>query len=445
MDARFREDLDHFLTLFIWRPGWGNYETDQPLLTLWELALETANRDVEVDEEAMRLHVWGVLERADHQRLPVEEKSWEIVREFMRVYGALRHLRRGLRYLPHCRTLDVHPACSPASDPKWQVPPTREIWEAGRVVTYACYPGGISPWKDRHRFPTPEINDFLHRLDGPALQSYFDAEEDRPEDTCWCRHGLLHRVGGPALTFRSIDGRVRRESWYVDGLLHREDGPAEIWYPAHFQQAGLTGPADKYVYGWHLDGREMPFTDYLTRVTSAVRAALTAHKDHFENAGSYLEDRRRRYGMSRSVFISYGGPDESAARVINDRLKQNGFSTWFFPDDALPGEKLHRVMSNGVHQHDRVLLLCSRSSLTRLGVQNELEQVLEREAAEGGTSILIPVRLDNYVLSEWAPERPDLARQVRSRVIADFSSILDEPLTFDREFPKLVRALLGAR
>jgi hypothetical protein len=142
-----------------------------------------------------------------------------------------------------------------------------------------------------------------------------------------------------------------------------------------------------------------------------------------------------------SVFISYGGPDKHIAHAINDYLVAHGVKTWFFPDNALPGQKLHRVMSEGVAKHERVLLICSESSLSRTGVQNELERVLEREAREGGSEILIPVSIDKYVFSEWAPERRDLVDQVRSRVIAQFPASADRTDEFNIAAAKLLKAL----
>jgi TIR domain len=132
--------------------------------------------------------------------------------------------------------------------------------------------------------------------------------------------------------------------------------------------------------------------------------------------------------MFKSLFISYGGTDEAIAIKINTYLKGKGITTWFFPDDALPGQKLHRVMHEGVNNHDRVLLLCSKKSLSRPGVLNEIERVFEREAREGGSEILIPIALDKFVFSNWVPSRPDLAAQIRSRVITkiDVSEIESE-------------------
>ena len=74
-------------------------------------------------------------------------------------------------------------------------------------------------------------------------------------------------------------------------------------------------------------------------------------------------------------------------------------------------------MSACVREHERIVLICSKASLERSGVQNEIERVLEREAREGGASLLIPVTLDRFVFDEWRPRSPDIAEQLRSRVI----------------------------
>lgn len=140
-----------------------------------------------------------------------------------------------------------------------------------------------------------------------------------------------------------------------------------------------------------------------------------------------------------SVFISYGGPDDAFARKLYHALKDKGVEVFFFPESTTPGDKLHRTMSQAVYDYDRVLLICSRSSLVRPGVLNELEQVLSREAREGGAELLMPVLLDDFALAEWVPERADLARQVCDRVAADFRNA-----SIDSEFVKQLDRVLVA-
>lgn len=146
------------------------------------------------------------------------------------------------------------------------------------------------------------------------------------------------------------------------------------------------------------------------------------------------------FTLLQSTFISYGGPDEAFARKLNEALERRGATTFFFRDDAPPGERLHRVMRKGVNDHDRTILICSEASLQRPGLLNELEETLAREARDGGQTYLIPVRLDDYVLSEWAPPRADLAQAVRDRVISDFSHH-EVAAEFDAEVAKLIAVL----
>ena len=145
--------------------------------------------------------------------------------------------------------------------------------------------------------------------------------------------------------------------------------------------------------------------------------------------------------IHKTLFICYGSDDEELVDKLNKLIKAEGIKTWFFPDDAPTGEKLHRVMYEGVNNHDRVLLVCSKNSLGRNGVLNELERVLEREAKEGGSDILMPVTIDNYVFDEWKPVRKDIEEQVRSRVITRLDLQDNESPELIKQIQKITKAL----
>lgn len=147
------------------------------------------------------------------------------------------------------------------------------------------------------------------------------------------------------------------------------------------------------------------------------------------------------WDMMQSVFISFGGPDEPFARKLYEALHSNGVRTFFFPEHAEPGEKLHRMMRDGVNKHDRVILICSKASLDRKGVLNEIEETLARESRDGGEAYLIPIRLDDYVFSGWKPSRPDIAQAIRDRVVADFEGTMTDQVKFDAALSKLLRSL----
>jgi hypothetical protein len=142
-----------------------------------------------------------------------------------------------------------------------------------------------------------------------------------------------------------------------------------------------------------------------------------------------------------SVFISYGAPDATFAETLCRALEDHGVKTFLFSEHAEPGERLHRMMRKGVNEHDRVVLVCSKASLDRKGVMNELEETLARESRDGGETYLIPIRLDDYVLTGWKPKREDLAQAVRDRVVADFGGADADKVKFKEGVDKLLRAL----
>jgi hypothetical protein len=147
------------------------------------------------------------------------------------------------------------------------------------------------------------------------------------------------------------------------------------------------------------------------------------------------------FSMMLRTFISYGGPDRAFAALLRDELHKNGVTTFFFEQDAPLGERLHRVMREGVNDFDRVILICSRSSLDRPGVLNEIEETLAREARDGGATYLIPITLDDYVFAGWRPVRPDVAQAVRDRVVGDFHGADSDSAKMKRALEKLLRAL----
>lgn len=141
--------------------------------------------------------------------------------------------------------------------------------------------------------------------------------------------------------------------------------------------------------------------------------------------------------LMQSTFISYGGPDEDFARGLYEALRANGVVTFFFPETARIGERIGDEVFNALQRHDRMILVCSRASLDRPGVLNEVQETLDREARDGGATYLIPVMLDDYLLSEWAERQPVLAERVKRRVAADFR----DPDRFDASLARLLAAL----
>lgn len=222
---------------------------------------------------------------------------------------------------------------------------------------------------------------------------------------------LVIRSAGflPITAFAKIDPQ--------HGLLHA----ARLEVDHNYSGSQSEVPDD-----WNADAENRKAQDFLhTQLVAAVTLGLDSRT---------ITDRE-----FKSVFISFGEPDEGFAQKLQRSLEAEGVDTYFFPLDATPGDKLHRVIRSGVNDYDRVVLICSRASLDRPGVLNEIEEALAREAREGGSTVLIPIRLDDYVLGEWAPENPDIAQAIRDRVVADFRDTED-----DQAFALALGRLLGS-
>lgn len=104
-------------------------------------------------------------------------------------------------------------------------------------------------------FSTSDENGNYHNDNGPSYVEY-DFVENHPIRICYHKHGLPHRIGGPAVMdfqrsdmsnfrrFVFLNGSeisgvrgdseivwfLQREGWYVNGILHRDDGPADVRY-----------------------------------------------------------------------------------------------------------------------------------------------------------------------------------------------------------------------
>jgi hypothetical protein len=146
-----------------------------------------------------------------------------------------------------------------------------------------------------------------------------------------------------------------------------------------------------------------------------------------------------------SVFLSHSSLDNDFSMKLYEDLRSEGVNCWFDEKQLLPGDRTIGQVDQAIRRWDRVILVCSKSSLSpRTGwwVEQELERALEKERElrkrHGRfVSVLIPIQIDDYVFDEWSSP---YKATVCERHIGDFRGWRNSR-EYSVAFGKLVRAM----
>lgn len=145
-----------------------------------------------------------------------------------------------------------------------------------------------------------------------------------------------------------------------------------------------------------------------------------------------------------SCFISYSHADKPFARRLHDTLQGRGIRCWLDEHQFLPGDKIYTEVDRGIRLWDKVLLCCSKDSLTSWWVDNEIKIAFDKEQKlwhERETEVLalIPLNLDDYLFSgQW---QSGLATEVKARMAANFGGWEQDNKKFEEQLERLVKAL----
>jgi MinD-like ATPase involved in chromosome partitioning or flagellar assembly len=122
-----------------------------------------------------------------------------------------------------------------------------------------------------------------------------------------------------------------------------------------------------------------------------------------------------------SVFISYSPKDKEFVHRLHGDLAKKGVRTWLDAQDLNAGDVWQERIREAIKESDKILLILSDHSVESEWVRREVDQAFEKER-ESNKLVLVPITLDNTVMSSNAPWASDI-RKVRH--IGDFRNWKD--------------------
>jgi hypothetical protein len=115
-------------------------------------------------------------------------------------------------------------------------------------------------------------------------------------------------------------------------------------------------------------------------------------------------------------FIVFSTEDQQFSERLSADLLGAGVSTWQLPADAGWSEWAWAEVNWVSRTYDKLVLVCSRSSLQNDRVLSEIDSALKVEVNER-REIILPVVIDDYIFQSWE----DISRDtIINRIVSDF-------------------------
>ncbi|MGE5138341.1 MAG: toll/interleukin-1 receptor domain-containing protein [Rudaea sp.] len=144
-----------------------------------------------------------------------------------------------------------------------------------------------------------------------------------------------------------------------------------------------------------------------------------------------------RQARAYSCFIANGDRDAQFCERLQADLRGYGVRAWYVPKDDSPGKRFFTDVTMRPRMFEKVIVICSRHSLREGKVLRELEDALRREHSER-SAVLVPVRLDNFMLKEWEHGKKT---QVTDRAVPDFRGWSRNPAKYEKGLKALLQVL----
>lgn len=144
-----------------------------------------------------------------------------------------------------------------------------------------------------------------------------------------------------------------------------------------------------------------------------------------------------------SCFISYSHDDKEFAHELYSALRIRDVECWLDEHKILPGDYFLGNIDEGIKEYDKVLLCCSRRSLTSFWVDAEIEKAVHKEKAlwdeyQERILVMIPLDLDGFLHKGWEDPKASI---LRARLSADFTEWEKNKEKFHEQLEKLLLAL----
>lgn len=178
-----------------------------------------------------------------------------------------------------------------------------------------------------------------------------------------------------------------------------------------------------------------------------IRASLKIPKTFLIKIGlpelyvDYLPDFYQNEGIRFfPVFLSHSWEDKGFAHKIYEALIAKGVNVFFDEKKLKPGDLIYKSLNKAIDQYDKMILVCSKSSLESWWVSLELDYMLKKRTKHKllneNFEPLIPITIDDFVY-QWSDARAD---EVRRYVIGDFKDWHDA-VAFEKALGNLIHAL----
>ena len=134
-------------------------------------------------------------------------------------------------------------------------------------------------------------------------------------------------------------------------------------------------------------------------------------------------------------FISYATEDRRFVDRLQKALNEKGVDYWYAPEHGAWGDSLQEQIDREISLRDRMLLVCSETSLQKDWVSHEIDQAIENEKKRG-QRIIFPIMIDDG-LEKWTDPRKS---RIWTVLAADFRGAA-RGRAFEQRMERLLEAL----